>query len=676
MEDAPVNRGGPASSATPTAMNADTIVVERVRVALRGTAGTTLIFGLAAPWLAPSAGLPFLACIVVCFALLGGALESLRRRPTPGRAILLGEIASMIVIALSVAGGITLGQRFTTPMIPIVTAMSTGTFIPWGVGPQRLVAAWAAAGVLLHLAWLGPTANGYPPLVSLLGIALSIPMARLVARDRESILALSEARREAEERFRDLAANTPEMFWWMDAGGERLRFVSAAFSNIWSRPIPEALDSPSLLWETVHPADRDRMRDAIRGLRERGFDEEYRILRPDGSIRTVHTRAYRVEGGADGPPRITGVTEDVTDRRATERALRESENRYAGLIEHAPDAVLTFDGRGRLSSANPAAARLVGRTRDELTDLDAFRFLRMVVPSSRAVVFDVIDELEKRGAAQPAQFEILRRDGEPILVESNQRLLATPTGGVEVQVILRDITERRRAEEAAHIRALNVHLEATRETERRSLATRLHDELAQPLAALRLGMSGTASPPVTAANEESSARSDLSSLVESMIAATRSMIADLHPSVFDDFGLAPAVRWQARWFEQKHGLPCETRVDQEEIRCAEERAVVMFRTLQETLGAIAGDSRVRHVRVTLFESNGEVVLDVGVTGARPFDFEDPAKSVFPWEVERLDLRARRFGGSVVFSVTGEEHVKVHARLRSDEVDSPSPGPRT
>ncbi|MBY0276413.1 PAS domain S-box protein [Candidatus Binatia bacterium] len=640
---------------------ADPIVVDRVRAAIRGGAGSALVFGLAAPWLAPAGGARFVGATIMAVALQAAALSWLRRDPTPRRAALVGELLCATVIVLSIAGGMALGQRFTTPMIPIVVAMGTGSFIPWGVKSQLRVALVASAGVLLHLAWLGSTPSGYPPLVALLGIGLSVPMAGMVARDRAQLLSLAEKRRLADERFQSLAASTPEVFWWLAPDGRKLSYVSPAFERIWEVPVEQVVRDPLSLRDSVLPEDRERMTAAFSGLRTHGFEEEFRIVRRDGSIRTLHTRAY-VAPAPDGTPRISGVTEDVTEKRATEEALRASERRYAGLVDNAPDPIVTFDGHGRARSANPATARLFGWSASDLLALRPFRFLRVVAPGSRATVLRVIRELVTRGAAAPAEIELVRSDGERVLVETNQRLLTSMSGEVEVQVILRDITERRRAEEAARLRDLNAHMEDVRERGRRYLAQRMHDDLAQPLAALRLEMMwGTRHFAHLSGVDETLAQK-LSGLVESVIGAARAMIADLRPSVLDDFGLAAAVSWQARTFEEQHGITCSTAIATEDVPCDEERSIALFRSLQEILGALARDPGLTRVDVALHEVGDDVVLAVRAQGIDGEHAEIPTTT----ELERIRERIRRFDGGVEHSAPagGPIELAIHVRRQA------------
>ena len=99
------------------------------------------------------------------------------------------------------------------------------------------------------------------------------------------------------------------------------------------------------------------------------FDEEFRIVRPDGSIRWVWNRAFAVKNEFGQTERIVGVAEDITERKEAKEALRATEERYRTLYELASDAFLAVHPDGQIIHANKAAADMLGYTVEELTGL-------------------------------------------------------------------------------------------------------------------------------------------------------------------------------------------------------------------------------------------------------------------------------------------------------------------
>ncbi|MEJ2215164.1 MAG: PAS domain S-box protein [Gemmatimonadota bacterium] len=153
-------------------------------------------------------------------------------------------------------------------------------------------------------------------------------MANLLAEVVER-QAMEAALRSSEEQFRELAENIREVLWMMTPGGE-LQYVNPAYETVWGRPV-EGLYEDAISWQTaVHPDDRARVEAAYPGLSRGDFDVEFRIVRPDGSERWIHDRAFPVRDGNGRIVRVVGIAEDITERRlATENALRLAEERTA-----------------------------------------------------------------------------------------------------------------------------------------------------------------------------------------------------------------------------------------------------------------------------------------------------------------------------------------------------------
>lgn len=134
--------------------------------------------------------------------------------------------------------------------------------------------------------------------------------------------------RESEERFRQLAENLHECVWVRDVESGRLLYVNPAFEQIWGRPVESLYRSPKEWLEAIHSADRAMVLRGLSEQMERGdFEEEYRIIRPDGQIRWVHDRGVAIRNDAGEVYRIAGIAEDITQRRILEHAVSEASRR-------------------------------------------------------------------------------------------------------------------------------------------------------------------------------------------------------------------------------------------------------------------------------------------------------------------------------------------------------------
>jgi len=128
--------------------------------------------------------------------------------------------------------------------------------------------------------------------------------------------------REREERFCQLADNIQDVFWMMSLDGQDI-YVSPAYEKIWGRSIKELLEKPEIWLEAVHPDDRDRAwLDLHKGLKAPAvFDEEYRIVWPDGSVRWIHDQAFPVSNQMGKMYRYAGIARDITERKENEHKI-------------------------------------------------------------------------------------------------------------------------------------------------------------------------------------------------------------------------------------------------------------------------------------------------------------------------------------------------------------------
>ncbi len=127
----------------------------------------------------------------------------------------------------------------------------------------------------------------------------------------------------SEEKFRQIAENIQEVFWISEPQSQKTIYVSPSYETIWGRKLEEVYTNFQAWSKAICAEDRDRVQRAYRENAIRGtYDEEYRIVRPDGSIRWIRDRGFPVRSSNE-VRRVVGVAEDISEQKFTEAKIRE-----------------------------------------------------------------------------------------------------------------------------------------------------------------------------------------------------------------------------------------------------------------------------------------------------------------------------------------------------------------
>jgi len=183
---------------------------------------------------------------------------------------------------------------------------------------------------------------------------------------------------------------------------------------------------------------------------KRGYSDLYlkKFIRKDGVMITTEIRSYTINDENNQPEGFWSIIRDITERKKTEAALKESEEQYRGLVEVSNNAVF-INQNNMIVYANPAAIRLFGaKTADQILYKSPFDFFH---PDYHEIIIKRIKSMLEEGVTAPLiEEKIVRLDGKVLDVETT----AAPfilKGEKALQVILRDITERKQMEEALRL---------------------------------------------------------------------------------------------------------------------------------------------------------------------------------------------------------------------------------
>ncbi|WP_333582942.1 PAS domain S-box protein [Methanoculleus bourgensis] len=261
---------------------------------------------------------------------------------------------------------------------------------------------------------------------------------------------MEEILQESESKYRFLIENLNEGIWMIDARGTTV-FANQKMADILGYPVADMIGMPvsAFVAEEDVGAVQERLRRRERGMRE-VFECEF-LQKSGARVHTLVATAPIID--ADGTLRgsLAGVL-DITPQKIMEEQLRESEEKYRSLVELSAEATLIYRD-GRIAYVNPAGMRLLGASNP--AEVIGKAIIEIFRPEARDRVGDLIVQ-DLQGEETPlVELPLVRLDGTTVPVEGR----GTRTfleGRPAVQIVMRDITHRKRAEE--QLQASNRHL--------------------------------------------------------------------------------------------------------------------------------------------------------------------------------------------------------------------------
>jgi PAS domain S-box-containing protein len=357
-----------------------------------------------------------------------------------------------------------------------------------------------------------------------------------------------------------------------------------------------------------------------------------------------------------GEPCMLWVSYDITERKRSEKALRESEQLFRTSFENATAGVCLVGTDGRFLSVNHTLCEILGYSKEELERLS---FNEVTFEEDKPIGATFVSRA-LLGETSTANFEkrYVHKDGRVIWAYVSTALVR-PAGDGRSYFIsyIQDITERKEAEEqlkasSAQLRALMISLRSAREQEGIRIAREIHDELGSALTSMKWDLEeiDRAAARVSEAGISSSLQgriAAMSSLVDTTIDVIRRISAELRPPVLDDLGLAAAVEWQAQHFQSRTGITCTYDCSVPQVDLDVERSTGVFRIFQEALTNVLRHAHATKIEVSLDEEDTDLVLRIQDNGRGILESERSG----PGALGLLGMRERAdlMGGSIEIS---------------------------
>jgi PAS domain S-box-containing protein len=339
------------------------------------------------------------------------------------------------------------------------------------------------------------------------------------------------------------------------------------------------------------------------------------------------------------------------ERQRADALVSRSEARLHGILDSAMDAIITVDGSQRVVLFNNAAESMFGWPRTEALGAPLTTFIPERYRHSHAGHVERFGETGTTSRRMGGSLRIvtgLRRNGEEFPIDASISKI-DESGTHFYTVILRDVTARVRAIEELRrskdeLQEVGAAAHLMREQEKSRIARELHDELGQLLTMLQMDVAWCKEKR-PAGNDAFAAKLDrMEALLQSTIAATRRIAADLRPLMLDDLGLIPSIEWLVENFAQRTGIACELTVEDRDLQLSQAHATAIFRIVQESLTNVAKHAQASHADIAI-ESEPHVlvvrIVDDGVGFSTQAQRKPASFGLFG-----LRERASQIGGEV------------------------------
>lgn len=254
---------------------------------------------------------------------------------------------------------------------------------------------------------------------------------------------------ESNHRFQQFAEHSEQVFWINQWDPPAVLYANPAYETLTGRTVASLVNHPDDWLNCIHPSDRAGVRSAYMRMVENGrFDEEYRIVRPNGKVRWVRDQGVPVTNQQGVADRVAGIVSDITERRKVEDALRASQTKLYNLManidgivwECLPDASL-------FTYVSPRAQAILGYPANRWTQ-EKFFWPSIIHPEDRDRIVTFCTNQIQAGCDHDATYRCIADDGSIVWLHDKVRIVYDEYGKIShLRGIMLDITASKQAEQ-------------------------------------------------------------------------------------------------------------------------------------------------------------------------------------------------------------------------------------
>jgi len=468
---------------------------------------------------------------------------------------------------------------------------------------------------------------------------------------------IEEALRASEERFRELAELSDDIFFSLTPDFSRVIGTNPAHGRI-SGTDPKEIENAPLRWiDSIHPDDRPALHEAVhlisRGEVDRVTVECRLPCKSDGSYRNVLVRAFLVRNPKGTPLKITGVVTDITERKKMEDALRVSQERFQLATQGTTDGLFDWDIVQNRVYFSPRWKEMLGHSDAEIIDSFSEWKSRLHPNDLDRAMGYVNDFLAGRHSKYQQEFRLRHRDGSYRWILARATLIRDPVGrplrmvGSHV-----DLTAQRELERMV--------LEVS-EQERRIVGYDLHDGLGQQLTAVEMLMQLAIN---RIPNDDGSTRQlliEMSLLIRQSVAHVRTLSRGLAPTTPTGKGLVDALEELVQVSQGASGIRCQLHPSALQTAVDPLVSTQFYRIAQEAINNALKHSRAGRIDVSLRQAGSSLMLTVEDDG-RGLDATQTDRHSHGLQI--MQYRARLLGAQLEIVPRAEGGTSVRCKLFS------------
>jgi two-component system, NarL family, sensor histidine kinase UhpB len=362
---------------------------------------------------------------------------------------------------------------------------------------------------------------------------------------------------------------------------------------------------------------------------------------------------------------VVALNRNITEQIRIQRAFMESEERYRAFFENSIDANIITSPDGTIFTANEEACQIFQMSEHELCQVGR----NGVLDKNDPRLSDALRERARTGRFK-GELNFKRKDGTIFPGEISSSIFHDSNGKTKTSMIIRDITDRKRAEEALkdsqeQLRNFSAYLQSELEAEKKHLAAEVHDELGQMLTALKIDLSWLSKKLPAEFPELSQKTRSMMSLVDDTNKVVRRITSKLRPPVLDDLGLLEALKWLRVQFQERTGIKCSLKIPETD-NFGKRQSTELFRIIQEALTNVSRHSGATRVSINIRKQTKylKVVIKDNGTGITKSEINNQAS----YGLMGMDERVKTLGGILTIEGKKDEGTTVKFRVPLEECE--------